>query len=290
MPERFIAVDWSGAFAPSAQKNSIWIADWHAGKLHCLDSGISREKTIAYIETAAKETSSLVVGLDFAFSYPAWFLEVHRCPTAHAFWQLVADGKGEEWLRESGEVFWGRGKRPVTYDPARAFRATEISLKNETGGKAQPKSGFQINGVGSVGTGSLRGIRYLPQLHEAGFSIWPFDPPGLKTVIEIYPRLFTGTTITSKCSARLAHLDGPQFTGVCKEQRLKAQDSEHAFDALCSVIGMKEHADQLANLQQASDETELLEGRIWHPETTFARKIEGPKRFRLGPCKSSMVP
>ena len=74
MPERFIAVDWSGAVSASAQRQSIWIADWHDSGLHRFQSGISRENAVEYIERAANQTPNLVVGFDFAFSYPAWFL------------------------------------------------------------------------------------------------------------------------------------------------------------------------------------------------------------------------
>ena len=264
-PERLIAVDWSGAVAPSAQKKSIWIADWHDGELRDFASGSSREKTIAYIELAVRETPRLAVGFDFAFSYPAWFLKELRCSKALEFWLLVAEGKGEQWLSEPSAYFWGRSKRPLSGAPHGAFRATELGMKKAMGGKAQPKSGFQINGAGSVGTGSLRGIPYLARLHQAGFSIWPFDLPGLPMVVEIYPRIFTGDTVTSRCSARAAHLDRPQYTDLSANVRNKALDSEHAFDALCSVVGMQAHASEFSRLQQSTDPDELLEGRIWRP-------------------------
>jgi hypothetical protein len=35
-------------------------------------------------------------------------------------------------------------------------------------------------------------MRVLHELAEAGFTIWPFEPAGDATIIEIYPRLFTG--------------------------------------------------------------------------------------------------
>jgi hypothetical protein len=263
--ERFIAVDWSGAVDSVAQRKSIWIADWRGGTLWQFKSGISRDRTIAYIEAAGRETSNLVVGLDFAFSYPAWFLEQQGCSTASAFWQLVAEGKGKEWLQEPNELFWGHGKRPLSYVAKQAFRITEMSLMNELGGNMKPKSGFQINGAGSVGKGSLRGIPYLFRLHQAGFRIWPFDPPGYPAVVEIYPRIFTGSTVTSKCSSRTAHLTQRQYGSLSDEDRNKAIDSEHAFDALCSVIGMKDHADELANLNEETDSNFKLEGRIWRP-------------------------
>lgn len=40
----------------------------------------------------------------------------------------------------------------------------------------------------------------LLRLREAGFAIWPFDPPGPRTVVELYPRT---------AAARLARTAGP---------------------------------------------------------------------------------
>jgi hypothetical protein len=53
------------------------------------------------------------------------------------------------------------------------FRRTD----RETGSVAgsRPKSVFQVDGAGTVGTGSLRGMPFLLQLEEAGFNVWPLE-------------------------------------------------------------------------------------------------------------------
>jgi hypothetical protein len=127
----------------------------------------------------------------------------------------------------------------------------------------QPKSPFQIAGAGAVGTGSLRGIPVLHRLRKAGFSVWPFTQSQFPIALEIYPRVFTGPGNKSSKDFRTQQL--AQYPELPKKIIDKAQDSEDAFDALCSVIGMKDHANQLAHLQEATNEIERLEGKIWQP-------------------------
>jgi hypothetical protein len=268
-PERLIAIDWSGDKTTSGQKKKIWIADWNDGQV-TLTSGRTREEAAEYLIAAASQTPRLVAGLDFAFSYPAWFLREENCRTAAQFWQLVANGKGEDWLRECSPPFWGRpGRRcPVDHRPpaSKGFRQTDRLLNEGRGtGGIQPKSPFQIGGAGAVGTGSLRGIPVLNKLRQAGFSIWPFTPHGFPAVLEIYPRLFTGPGNKSSRQFRAAHLAQSKYAALPEGVLTEATGSEDAFDALCSVIGMKDHADELARLQQATDPGELLEGKIWRP-------------------------
>jgi hypothetical protein len=266
-PERFIAIDWSGDKTRSGQRRKIWLADWRRRHL-TLTSGRTREETAEYLIAAAQETPQLVAGLDFAFSYPAWFLREKGCGSAEEFWQLVARGKCEQWLNGGSAPFWGKPNQRCPPDHRApgwtGFRRTDRAL-NIAG--IQPKSPFQIGGAGAVGTGSLRGIPILHQLLRAGFSIWPFTAHWMPVALEIYPRLFTGAGNKSSQEFRSAHLALPFYDTLPPAVRDAARDSEDAFDALCSVLGMRDHASQFANLRQAIDETELLEGEIWRPQT-----------------------
>ncbi len=269
-PQRIIAIDWSGDKTPTGQRRKIWIADSRNGKVSVANRR-TREETAEYLIAAANRNPHLIVGLDFAFSYPAWFVGEQGCKSAEAFWQLLANGKGEEWLSECRAPFWGRAGRRCPNDHRapdwKGFRQTDRRL-NISG--IQPKSPFQIGGAGAVGTGSLRGIPILHQLQGAGFSIWPFTAPGLAVALEIYPRVFTGKGNKSSLSFRSTHLKQPAFASLAEKVLTEARESEDAFDALCSVIGMKDNAAQLANLQQATDPTELLEGKIWQPAAALA--------------------
>ena len=94
---------------------------------------------------------------------------------------------------------------------------------------------FQIGGAGAVGTGTLRGMPHLLRLAEAGFSVWPFDPPAWPRVVEIYPRLFAPRIVRAR------------------------PPDEHAFDAAVTALGMAGRVEELETLTQGSG----IEGAIW---------------------------
>jgi len=264
-PSRIVAVDWSGDKTGCGQRKKIWVADWHGGGVS-LSSGRTREETADYLVAAARETPEMVVGLDFAFSYPAWFVREQGCVSVEEFWELVAGGRGEDWLSTANDFCWGRKgvRRPNGHGAPEwlGFRRTDCEISV---GGIQPKSPFQIGGAGAVGTGSLRGIPILHRLRQEGFSIWPFMAPDFPIALEIYPRWFTGDGNKSGKAFRSSHLGGEQFASLPRELIARAESSEDAFDALCSVMGMKDHIRQLGRLTQASDARGKLEGRIWLP-------------------------
>lgn len=196
---RAIAIDWSGAHTGAEKK--IWLAEAIENRLVRLENGRSREQAADYLVAEARRDPQMIVGFDFAFSLPAWFLEERALENARELWSL-ADREAEGWLARCESPFWGRpGKsRPLLGPERDHFRRTDTSVPN-TGG-IRPKSVFQIGGAGAVGTGSLRGMPILHRLTTAGFSVWPFDPPGWPLIIEIYPRLLTGPVNKSNAAAR----------------------------------------------------------------------------------------
>src|SRR5688572_31578782 len=125
-----------------------------------LEDGRNREQIAEHLIAEARRDPELVVGLDFAFSLPGWYLKRRGLSSAPELWAL-AEREAEEWLRCAAPPFWGRTgtKRPVL--PA-DHRVTELAAP-ATGGH-RPKSVFQVNGGGAVGTGSLRGMRLLSRL------------------------------------------------------------------------------------------------------------------------------
>lgn len=202
----------------------------------------------------------MIVGFDFAFSLPAWFLEERGLQSAQELWAL-ADREAEEWLARCEPPFWGRpGKgRPVLGPGRDHFRRTDASVPST--GSIRPKSVFQIGGAGAVGTGSLRGMPILHRLATAGFSVWPFDPPGWPLIIEIYPRLLTGPVNKSNAAERDAYLSA-RHDILDSDLRVRAVSSEDAFDAAVSALVMSEN---LAGLYSATDRQTILEGQIWYP-------------------------
>lgn len=257
---RVIAVDWSGNANQAHRK--IWLAEVRDDELIRLESGRSREEVVDHLIATASDDPELVVGFDFAFSLPVWFLDERGLGSVRELWKLVND-EGETWLDDGDSPFWGRPGHTKPDLPAH-YRRTEQDVRLATG--SQPKSPFQIGGAGAVGTGSLRGMPYLHRLDREGFSIWPFDHPLMPLVIEIYPRLLTGDVVKSDSEARLNYLEGkfPRLTGELRE---RAAGNEDAFDAAVSALVMDGHAKALGALERPGDLRIQKEGAIWWPES-----------------------
>lgn len=255
---RVVAVDWSGAATAAGQRARIWTAVAQDGELVSLTDGRTRHETIDHLIALASRHPLLVVGLDFAFSMPAWFLQHHALSGAPALWELAA-ADGERWLSECRPPFWGR---PGTTRPflQSHFRRSEVACEPVAG--IRPKSVFQIGGAGAVGTGSIRGMPYLGALCEAGFSVWPFHPPSFPLVVEIYPRLLTGAVVKRRATDRRRVLE---TSGLDPRLASVAEDSEDAFDAAMSALTMSRCTGEFAALHRATDPRALLEGEIWVP-------------------------
>jgi hypothetical protein len=293
--DRVVAVDWSGDKGPG-QRKKIWAGVWTRGKRVLLENGRSREELAAWLIELAAETPRMVVGIDCCFSYPAWFLREHDCPTVFDFWRHVVSGHGERWLgegcaeQERDLRFWGKPhKRPEQFCGAgypTMMRRTDMDNKVEFGGGdearaalmrgIQPKSPFQIGGSGSVGTGSLRAMEWLLQLREAGFRVWPFEDSALgkakprPLLVEMYTRLLTGPVAKSNPVARAAYLklrrkEDELYTGLARAVIAKAQGSEDGFDALVCCMEMVRWQREFAGLQATKDEGLRLEGITWRP-------------------------
>jgi hypothetical protein len=291
--QRVVGVDWSGDQGPG-QRRKIWAAAWttSTGKV-LLESGRTRDELMEWLVEVARETPRMVVGFDFSFSYPAWFLRELGIGSAPEFWRLVADGQGERWLHRDCEDgrFWGRagslrhGKKPAEFCGEHAHRMlrraeTVLKVRAEISDQLAaariagiaPKSVFQIGGAGAVGTASLRGMPGLLRLREAGFRIWPYDAPSVKMplVVEIYTRLMTGAVTKSSEAARTAYLakkrkENGLYAGISRMVLEKAKGSEDAFDALVTALVMVEHRGEFARLRRTEDEVFLMEGRTWVP-------------------------
>jgi hypothetical protein len=302
--QRVVAVDWSGDQGPG-QRKKIWAGVWTAAGSSSsssslnegtvlLESGRSRVELMEWLVELARETPRMVVGFDFSFSYPAWFLRELGIGSAPEFWRVVADGQGEKWLhRDCEDVrFWGRvgalrhGKKPAEFCGEHAHRMlrraeTVLKVRAEIADPLQaakiagiaPKSVFQIGGAGAVGTASLRGMPGLLTLRSAGFRVWPFDAPSLKKapmVVEIYTRLMTGAVTKSSEVARTAYLakrrrENALYAGISRGVMAKARASEDAFDALVTAMVMVEHRGEFARLRRTEDEVFRMEGQTWVP-------------------------
>ena len=308
--QRVLAIDWSGRVDVPGQRRHIYAGIWTSAEfargragtaarargtdgIVSLENGRTRDETADWLIALAQETPRLVVGFDFCFGFPEWFVHgEHSCQTGPEFWNLVAHQHGERWL-ERGHAdrrFWGKPhKRPEEFSGDqihRMLRATDIDCKliahipeAERAARVKgitPKSVFQIGGSGSVGTASLRGMPILLRLRDAGFHVWPFDRPQLAgdrpqpLVVEMYSRLNTGPVHKSNPAARRAYLDrncarDTTYAQLAPSVLRKARNSEDAFDALISTMVMAQRRDTFANLQEPLDPKFRVEGWTWAP-------------------------
>ncbi len=261
-----MAVDWSGAVRGAERR--IWVAEAWAGELVALTGGLSREAAVAHVVAAGQ----VVAGFDFAFSLPAWFVRSLGCRDADGVWARIARD-GEAWLAACQPPFWGRPgrRRPVRGPDEPELRRTEepggshldSASGRERAAPARPKSVFQIGGAGAVGTGSLRGMPFLPRLRAAGFALWPWDDARAPMALEIYPRALTGPVVKSSALAREAYLaDDPRVPPALLKAAIGSED---AFDAAVSALEMAARLPELLTLRATSDPVVRLEGAIWPP-------------------------
>lgn len=256
---RVIAVDWSGDFRDAHR--SMWLAEVRDGELSRLENGRSRAELVSHLISLTTDDPELIVGLDFAFSAPSWFL-LQQELGAPQLWALAAS-RSERWLKDCLPPFWGRPgtKRP---DLIEHFRMTDKMSINGI----SPKSVFQIGGAGAVGTGSLRGWPFLHELKNAGFTVWPFESGPPPVVLEIYPRLLTGQVVKSSPTAREEYLRS-RYPQLAPAKFALASSTEDAFDAAVSALVMANHVKALTNLPVVTDPVLRLEGVIWSPGPVY---------------------
>jgi hypothetical protein len=257
MSERFVAVDWSGKAKGAAE--FIWVAEVVDGRLTQLRNGWTRPAVVEHLRSLARPDERVVVGLDFAFSLPAWWLEERGLADAPALWEHLAAGEAERILQagETPPPFWGRpgSRKAVALAGREALRETE--------GGSRAKSVFQIGGAGAVGTGSLRGMALLPQLAEA-YAIWPWAV-GPRVALEIYPRAFTGPVNKSSWAERHRWLFARHERQQPHDLLERAAGSEDAFDAAASALAMAAGREELRAL--TAQPRWRREGSIWPPAT-----------------------
>jgi large subunit ribosomal protein L32 len=261
------AVDWSGSRDAAAR--SIWTAVVRDGRPSELWCGLDREATVERLLARLAPGARAVIGLDFAFSLPAW--RVTGGPEALWAWAAEEEarerrGQRRNWVLEQGPPFWGPRlrPRPALPDGVPAERATD----RETPGAQSP---FKLTGIGSVGAQSLRGMAQLHRMRRRGLAIWPLTAPGWPRAVEIYPR-----ALVARAGIRAAEARDPHgrraaleraWPGLPAGWRHAAAASRDAFDAMASVLAMwRWRADLLARAFDVGPPYDL-EGAIWVPGT-----------------------
>jgi hypothetical protein len=259
-----MAIDWSGRSGPD-QGRAIWLAEAIGGELVRLEGARTRAEVVELLIAEADRDPGLIVGFDFAFSLPAWYLQVRRL-TPRQLWALLADEALTpamhryglaRWMNGPETPFWTLRQDRALLTPEQMFRRTENDMRLPG---IQPKSVFQLVGAGQVGRGSLYGMQALHRLTAAGFQVWPFDRPALPLVVEIFPRVLTGPVRKSSQSERDRYLEA---VPLAHDLRRLAASSEDAFDAAVSAVVMAARVEELTALPEAPGYA--VEGKIWAP-------------------------
>jgi len=246
-----LAADWSGARVGAARH--LWLARWDpvTGTVAEVEPMGPAAATACILRWADAE-DSLVVGLDFAFSLPHWYLQACGIGSAEELW--ADETLRERWLEECPAPFWGRPgrRRPWPAGPWQ-WRRTELASA------PRPASAFQVGGAGAVGTASLRGMGALHRLTRSGMGVWPFHPWRTPAVVEVWPRLALGRVVKSSFEARSAwvHAQGPTLAGKVAEA---AQTSPDALDAVAAALALARRGAR--QRPPAADEIVRCEGWI----------------------------
>jgi hypothetical protein len=250
---RFVAIDWSGAHPPVAQRRAIvrCVVERRDDdrRVTALESGRNRRETVAWLAERAEDGTPTLVGLDFPFAYAAPFLG--RLGTRDFTALLLrmapldgASGRVDAFVASCGRWWarWGgrrdrRTRRHVERLPA--TRGAESPLRALRRG-----GGYDFVGPRQVGKAAITGLAAIADLknREPGVRVWPFeDPTGATLVLaEIWPRLALGPVRKSERAARRRHVRELRRRGVRlrPEHERLAVASDHAIDALAAAVEM----------------------------------------------------
>jgi hypothetical protein len=213
-------VDWSASSRPKLGRDSVWIGIINErGALPELTNAATRTLAESLIEEAAlrlqRESAQLILGLDFALTYPSIVTELLVPPAArpserehhpaHQLWSLIdrlivdepsnhnnrIDVAGVLNERLGEPLFWGlptyRGTTSSVGDstptvpgrlvptPLPRFRACDRLAAAAAGSFIS--SPFQLFGAGAVGSQSLLGMAMLGRLERrlGLIDLWPYE-------------------------------------------------------------------------------------------------------------------
>ena len=232
--DAYIMVDWSAASAPKTGKDSVWwcLCAWLGGRLvvEANENSPTRQLCFDVLRTQLRKLvadgSSVLVGFDFPFGYPAGFAAAlglggqwpwravwdelaaritdNQAGGTNNRFQVASDlnlrvgvSEGPFWGRPQDRTFPQLQTTQPTY-PVGALDRLREADRHARG--VQPV--WKLWGNGSVGGQTLLGVPMLARLrdddHLRGFAaVWPFEtgcrlPPRDKPRIifaEVYPSL-----------------------------------------------------------------------------------------------------
>lgn len=289
-----VGLHWTEPAPDSLKPEAWWLVDLDAdGVLKSPVTPQSTDEVLAYLGRFQEAGESVLLGCAFCFSVPKWLGDrlasesgipapdvlwraADRCaePAANAA-ELIESinaeldaGPGPFWRGDLNEV------DPISASRHPGMRATEKAVQKQT--EARPSSVFRVGGDASVGALALWGMAILPWLRESGFAIWPFDDPGPRTAVEIFPRSLWSATnpgrpVRSRQSDREAFFDGRASVGLGGATRDVFVKERRAFDALLTAWSLRRYGGNIARSPDGSSPAAAVEGEIWLPTPNSKR-------------------
>ena len=262
-------MNWSGQADIAGQRRAIWTATARDGALTSLATGRDRREAVGAVLDALAAEPATIVGLDFAFSWPRWYLDARGLGEAEGAWEQAAT-LAPLASRDLPRPFWGAGIRPLReagLDAREAYRVTEQAADAASAGaRVEPSTRAA---TGPSASSRSAGCRSCAICWRAGAAVWPFDAPAgtAPVVAEIFPRMIArglappsagrGAAFRARVVGALPEAALGRVAGA-RDRTLASQD---AFDAAVSAIALSR--DPAAGLTAPAGEPVCREGWIW---------------------------
>ena len=195
--DRWVAIDWSGAKGVRHRNIAISVAESGDAAPSLVPppspAGWARGEVVEWLEALP---GRVLAGFDFSFAPPfvargAYLPGLDAPEQAPAFWAWLnaqcddPDYGAASFMGGMARAHFWMGAADGPKADFLHVRACEARFNAGGGGKASTV--FDCVGAAQVAKASFAGMRVLHRLHQS-FAIWPFDPPGERTVVEIYGR------------------------------------------------------------------------------------------------------
>jgi hypothetical protein len=296
---RFVAIDWSGAREPAAQRRAIvrCVVERRGERCRvtCLRGGRDRREMVAWLTEVAEDRAPTLVGLDFPFAYAALFLDRLGARDFSALLARMAPlDRASDAPRRTGAFvarcgrWWGRWGRRRDHRTRRHVERLPATRGAESPLRALPHGrGYRFVGPRQVGKAAITGIAAIAALKERApaVRVWPFEDVGGASLVlaEIWPRLALGAVAKSDPAARRRHVRELGRCGVAlrPEHARIAAASDHAIDALAAAVRMASGRWPVPHPEMLPREA-LREGWILGVEPSRPRHPRDPRPEKEG--------
>ncbi len=255
-----------------------WLVAIRGNEVELLRKDQTTDEVVEYLTEKARSPTPTLIGLAYCFSTPAWYVKGLDPPKPSSFWKLCSAVTPEQATTAAGlAAALGHPFRESGVDLAEPLptsqpelRATEIA--HGAIPETTPSSVFRIGGSGSVGGLATLGAPVLQRISQAGVQIWPIDPAGDNTAVEIFPRglwaainSLADPISTPEARAQfLADSHIRKLKGLGGGDRETLQRERRAFDAFLTAWALSRFGGSIAE-RPRDDENAKIEGEIWVP-------------------------